>query len=517
VLAIWCSEPFAQSTDRSPRRDWWWSRYRGWVVTVTSWESFVQRVRRHRPSELLAAIAVANIEIAPEGWYRPGAGSPIVFPWGLAAAARESIQAGNEHRASGVTMRDLAQICSIYGNLYDPLYDDRDQLAYFVRVAYEQFPFQESLFFGMARSRLLFGRPSPFAYPKLRVVDGAFWERTIGLPLERLFAAGMLFGVGALKNAGRFDLSWYGQPNFVQVRDILSPEQARDAMSGVFAASIAELKANCPPARGQGLEKLAFNPLQARPFVRLDENAFLAPVPTFVFWRASAPALYYVALDQLAEADKPAFTGDVGTLFEDYVARQAEQLRAVSPSPPEVYREIEYRTGAHTSDVILVWPDFILIVEAKATRLTEESRLGGSSLSGEIERAIGKAVHQIEITTHLIASGDTALAHIPSDCPVYGLVVTLEPYHFVQVDDLSSRPSLPVAIGSISDFERFIADCLVTRRSEAELARYANAHRTSWDLSQLVNASTGDRFSNPMLDDEHKELVTLAFGTQPSA
>jgi hypothetical protein len=475
---------------------------------MTTWESFVQRVRRHRPSELLPAIAVANIQIAPEGWYRPGAGPPIVFPWGLATAARESIRAGNEFRVSGVTLRDLAQICSIYGNLYDPVYDDGDALACLVRAAYEQFPFQESLFFGMARSRLLFERPSPSVLHKLKLVDRAFWQRTIGQPLERLFAAGMLFGVGALKNGGRFDLSWYDQPNFVGVREIMSPEQAGAAMSGVFAASITELKANCPRTAGRGLEKLAFNPLQARPFVRLDETAFLAPVPTYVFWRASAPALYYLALERLAEAEKSTFTDDVGVLFEDYVARQAEQLRSGSPAPLVVYREIAVR-GGHTSDVIVVWPDFILIIEAKATRLTEESRLGGPSLGHDIERTIGKAVDQIEATRRLIVSRDTAVAHIPSDRPIYGLVVTLEPYHFVQIDDLQRPPAMPVAIASVSDFERFIAECLVRRRTHAELAAYTNARQTAWDLERLVNDSRSERFENPLLDDEHKELVSL--------
>jgi hypothetical protein len=484
-------------------------------MPVTTWESFVQRVRRHRPSELLPAIAAANIEIAPDGWYRPGP-RPIVFPWGLATAARESIRAGNEYRASGVTRRDLAQICSIYGNLYDPLYDDGNQLAYLVRAAFEQLPFQESLFFGMARSRLLFERPSAVARPRLRLIDPAFWRRTIGLPLERLFAAGMLFGVGALKNGGHFDLSWYGQPNFVRVRNILSPEQARDAMGRVFAASISELKANCPAPAGRGLERLAFNPLQARPFVRLEKGKFLAPVPTFVFWRASAPALYYLALEQLAETEKSTFTEDLGVLFEDYVARQAEQLATLSPSSPAVHREIAHRTG-HTSDVIIVWPDFILIVEAKASRLTEESRLGGLTLAHDINRTIGKAVDQIETTAQLIASRNPALAHIPANRPIYGFIVTLEPYHFVQVDDLSSRSLLPLAIGSISDFERFVADCLVSGRTEAELAQYTDASRTSWDLARLVSASGSERFNNPMLDNEHKELVNVTLGTQEAA
>jgi hypothetical protein len=40
---------------------------------------------------------------------------------------------------------------------YDPVVGDGDAVAALIRIAFEQFPFQEPLFFGAARSRLLFG------------------------------------------------------------------------------------------------------------------------------------------------------------------------------------------------------------------------------------------------------------------------------------------------------------------------------------------------------------------------
>src|SRR5579872_6445153 len=106
-------------------------------------------------------------------------------------------------------------------------------------------------------------------------------------------------------------------------------------------------------------------------------------------------------------------------------------------NPPDVEREIEYQRGSFTTDVILVWPDFVLLVESKAMRLTEASRMGGPTLANEIERTIGKAIDQIGTTAGLIGTRHPKLAHIPGDRPIYGLIVTLEPYHFVQVDDLA--------------------------------------------------------------------------------
>jgi hypothetical protein len=363
---------------------------------AVAWDEFVQRVRRHRPSELIAAIAKANIAAAPNGMWTTDGTAPL-FPWAMAVAARESLRAGNEYRRSGVTMNDLVEIGSHYHNLYDSVLEDEDALACLVRIAYEQFPFQEALFFGAARSRLLFERPSPEAVRKLRLVDSAFWGKTIGLPLETLFAAGMLFGVGALKNEGHFDLGWYGQENFAAISELIGEKDARRAMDELFATDRESFKTMCPTSYRRGYERVSFNPLVARPFIQVQGDRFLAPVPQYVFWRASAPSLYYMALERLAESDKALFTDDVGALFEDYVLRQAAQLPLDALHP-----QIEYAAGAYTTDAVLVWPDFVLLVEAKASRLREESRLGGQTLREDLNRTIGHAFEQIERTDRLI-------------------------------------------------------------------------------------------------------------------
>jgi hypothetical protein len=394
---------------------------------VVTWDEFVQRVRRHRPSELLAAIAKTNIAVAPNGMWDADGATPL-FPWAMAIAARESLRAGNEHRASGVTVNDLIEIGASYHNLYDPVIDDGDALACLVRIAYEQFPFQEALFFGVARSRLLFERATPEAVRRLRLIDASFWPTTIGLPLETLFAAGMLFGVGALQNEGISDLAWYGQTNFAAIAELISEADARRAMTQLFATDREGFKSMCATSYRHGYERVAFNPLLARPFIQVGAESLLAPVPQFVFWRASAPSLYYMALEKLDEPDKALFTDDVGALFEDYVLRQAKQLPLEA-----VYPQIEYAPGAHTTDAILVWPDFVLLVEAKATRLRAESRIGGVTLREDLNRTIGHAFEQVERTARLIADRQEALTHIPADRPRYGLVVTLEPYHFVDL------------------------------------------------------------------------------------
>jgi hypothetical protein len=214
-----------------------------------------------------------------------------------------------------------------------------------------------------------------------------------------------------------------------------------------------------------------------------------------------------MALEKLDEPGKALFTDDVGALFEDYVLRQAKQLPLEA-----LYPQIEYATGAHTTDAILVWPDFALLIEAKATRLREESRIGGATLRKDLNRTVSHAFEQIERTARLIADRHQALAHIPADRPRYGLVVTLEPYHFVDLglDEMAYKAtSLPVAVASILEFERFVADTLSEPLNAADMANLAVEGEAAWRFGELVTSRGPKAHRNPLLDAEYEALVNL--------
>jgi len=480
---------------------------------MVRWDDFVQRVRRHRPSDLVLAIAGTNVSIAPDGMWEPARrGIGPFYPWALAVAARESIRAGNEYRSPGVTEHDLADICGMYAELHDPIVDDQDALALLVRIAYEQFPFQEPLYFGAARSRLLLEQASPTAASQLRIIDSSFWQSVLGHPLDTLFNAGLLLGASASKNGGSFDLAWFQQSNFAPIAKQVSETVVRDLLKTTFSADISTLKGMCPSSYRHGYERVSFNPLQARPFIEQGGGRFLAPVPQFVIWRASAPSLYYIALEKLNGPDQAAFTEDVGTLCEDYVVRQSEQLPL-----PLVEREIEYKPGSRTTDAILVWPDFTLLVEVKATRLTQEARMGGATLRSELDRTVGRAFQQLDNTAELVRSGHPALANIPASNPIYGLVVTLAPYHFANTpfarSALSgSAPSIPVAVASMQEFERFVADTLAEPLTASDMAGLVASDPSVWDLDGLNQRRSAAGHRNPLLDAEFNKVA--AFGVQ---
>jgi hypothetical protein len=141
-----------------------------------SFREFRQIVRRYRPSRLLPELAAlaASTQLVDRG-------DPIFStapPWAIALAARESILWGNEYRRDEVTDSDLVDIFNGHNNIYegDPAPEDENfVLRLMTRLAYEQFPMQESVFEEVARPT----RCWSWAWTRLRA--SRFWPtRTHG-------------------------------------------------------------------------------------------------------------------------------------------------------------------------------------------------------------------------------------------------------------------------------------------------------------------------------------------------
>ena len=112
-------------------------------MAFNTYLEFLQRVRRHRPSELLPALAAHALQFFEQDQWLA---DRVRFPWALAAAAKASIIAGNEYRTPGVSDRDVLEICATYNQLETPLTGHSGDLseaagAFLVRTEYEQFSY----------------------------------------------------------------------------------------------------------------------------------------------------------------------------------------------------------------------------------------------------------------------------------------------------------------------------------------------------------------------------------------
>lgn len=137
---------------------------------------------------MLATTAISLFD--PEAW----TADRVRFPWAIAAAAKASIVASNEHRRPGATGKDVLQICALYNALETPLADDPGDSsesvgAFFVRTSYEQFRYQQSHFEEISRFAALFEGIDDL---DTEVLDAALIKRLLGCSLGEFIVAGFV-------------------------------------------------------------------------------------------------------------------------------------------------------------------------------------------------------------------------------------------------------------------------------------------------------------------------------------
>lgn len=330
-----------------------------------SYDEFVARVRRHRPSQLLPAIARTAIQKAEQEAYLRD-GYRVETPWALGAAARESILHGNEHRQSGVTDTDVLEICAAFASLDDPLARRDGSTAstlpsFLTRMTNEQFAFQMSPFEEIARVQALFG--TALESVETEVVSESTLAQVLGCGVLDYVGVGFLLAVAAQHSAGYFDPGWIDAPKFEEIRRQIPAATIRSVFEQHFAIDFPgfrHMAGSVPGASVRGLRRYEFNPLVARPFVQMPDGRYLAPQPAYVVQRLSPAAIYYLGADRFGDA----FTRDVGNLFQAYVGRQLAQLPDATVHPEVFYG------GNRSVDWFAVWDDVVVLIEVNRSRAT---------------------------------------------------------------------------------------------------------------------------------------------------
>ena len=425
-------------------------------MALRTYSAFLQRVRRHRPSDLLPALASTALQFFDQDAWTA---DRVRFPWAIAAAAKASIVAGNEHRKPGVADQDVAEICAAYNALDTPLShepgDPSETVgALLVRTSHEQFPYQQSHFEEICRVVALFDGVDAL---DTEILSTALIEQVLGCSLEDFVVAGFVLAVGAQANGGFFDPEW---PALREGPGAINPHFSIDTVRRVFhdyfLASFQDIRTAAKKLEQTNprLRHHEVNPLVNRPFVTLPDGRHLAPQPHYVFQRLSPSALYYAGVDVLDKVQGNAFTRDVGAVFQEYVGRQLRLIPNATVLP-----EIVYDDSQRSVDWFVVFDDLVVFVEVKSTRLSHLARMGGNQLEEDIKRCIGKAYTQVERTEVLLSGNHAAFASIPTDCPRLAIVATLEPYWAANNPFLAGflpEPEIPTIIASARELERLV-------------------------------------------------------------
>lgn len=407
------------------------------------YSEFIQACRAFKPSDLIPEIAITSIRLGD-----PPYSNRILHqvpPWGLAAAARESILYGNEYRSKPVTHYDIIELMRKF-QLTRSMYaqDEEDGLVTttLTRLAYEQFPYQESIFEELSRTHAWMIESIPEVETEI-ISEDTLTTILDGVPVRDAIGATLLIYVGAQKHSGRFDYKWLDQHNFKETLK-LYPRENIEKLIRRITTTPEEFKAayNFSPNPRKPPGRFDYNHLAAKPFIDFGDGRIIAPSPSLILRTVSPGALYYPGVKKYGDP----FSRDLGLLFENYIGRQLKLLNGAVVLP-----EIKYGKGGgkRSVDWFVIFPELVILVEVKSNRLGASEKSGAKSLINTLSSKIGRAKNQIKSTAERISAKDLHFSDIPTDRPILGLIVTAEPFYtsmpylHLHEDPIISYPNIP--------------------------------------------------------------------------
>jgi len=482
--------------------------------SVPTFREVSQRVRRYRPSDLLPALTEVSASVSfPKDdvileWRD-------LAPWVMSTLARECIVHGNEHRNPHlVSTQDVTDLLIAFNASHDSVPSGTlDQTSgIFNRIAYEQFPYQESDGEEISRAYAMYTHALPISQTKT-LTSETLDALLGGLSLSRYLRAIWAITVLTVSNRGRWQPEAVPEEAWVQFSSRVDRTEI-EAVANTLIGTVETMKMDYrnaykdrePPS---WLQRYAYNPLQRTPLMRTRDGVVLAPQPRLIVRRGSPAGLYYHGWSQLG----PGFATDLGEVFQTYVG---QTLRLISPAA--VHTEIVYGKSSERSvDWFVVFDNLVVLVECKALRATISARVADRDFAPFLQDRLNGAFKQIDRSVQKIGEGHQSFSQIPRDRNLVGLVVTAEPLYSANsptVRSLLHSPSIPTLVASMREVEK------LPRLEENALAHAllqisGDGEMSGWMLSTSLNRFEPDTGPGPqaIMDDAWSQT---SLGSDPS-
>ena len=461
--------------------------------------AFKQRVRRFPRSVLLRRLA-ENSAALEHSHLLSGQlpASQAIQEFTLAGVARTSLAAGNEHRSDPVTEHDVERLCHDFIQVYDPDVGKGSLSQILTKVAFEQFGVQYSQMENLARTVALF---TDHAAGIPGAPTSADWTTLLGVDLYQFMRVGFAAYTAMVNNEGSIARDMLLAPQLAPIFAPLTSDQAMDVLDKHFIWTLGQHAKYTREKEVPDREKWSPNSLQARPLVAID-NDLVAPAAHYIIERITPTGLYYIARDAWGKK----FTDALGPMFEGYVGTQLRLLPDATLKPEIVFGSPEQKS----CDFILILDEVVVVVEVKASRPTIAVRVGQNDDDKELLGKLGHAGKQIVTTARHIRERHPAFTDIPSDRPLVGLIVTLEPFHLQQTLHAKSiihNSDIPETAAWVHDLEDTVA-CL--RGAKDSGLRLLSALSTKDPEQRALRHALHDlpAARNPILDDSYQRWAT---------
>lgn len=249
-------------------------KYENWEqARRTFYSEFEREVRKYEPKLLLTTLARISADsdefsgMKQEWTQRP--------PWAISGIARQSIL--SSHRSDGLTITNngMARMFNLYSKIEVESRERFDLHQFLARTSFEQFPYQLSAKEDLSRVlAVLIDTPVQFKNMKTE----ADFDGLLGAPLSDVASSTLVLYRLARANHGRVSRSYIAQLALEVGSKLPSAES--------MLATLDRLSATVEDARADGLsleqfkggyQKYSYNPLTKTPFIRLNDDTYIAP------------------------------------------------------------------------------------------------------------------------------------------------------------------------------------------------------------------------------------------------
>jgi hypothetical protein len=419
--------------------------------TFANWEDarrvhyseFEACVRKYDPMSVLIAMAGYSASLPEaEGFQTKWS---TVAPWAISAIARQTIMSSNRFG----TRRQLddagfRRMLNLFRQVDVTPQAGFELHQFLVGAAHQQFAYSISAKEEMARTLAVL-LDTPASRPDC--LNESALDELVGAPIRDLASSTFVLWAIARENQGVVRRE--------AIAKLASETQGKVPSAESMLATLDRLTATLEEARADGLDapqfkgglqKYAYNPLTRTPFIRFDDETVIAPQTRYVLQACSLEAIFYLG----QRAKVPNFGSDLGLRVEGYAGRQLRHTGQL-----DVHPEVSWR-DKKSIDWFVITPAATILVECKSAHSTLEIRAGSETSAEDTAVKLGLAINQINRTISQIHNRNPKFAHIPTDRPFVGVIVTAEPIYVANAKDVRDHmpePAVPTLTMALRELE----------------------------------------------------------------